>query len=273
MRSNNVLTGLDVADAALPMLRTRMFGRRVQAFEQTSSTNAVAAEWASTGAPEGSLVVAEYQTAGRGRMGRSWLAAKGQNLMFSLVLRPTLAVEEWGMVTLAAAAAIAEAVDRFISPLHSSIKWPNDILLNGRKCCGVLIESAYAGATSGGRSVILGVGLNVNQEQFDVDLAGRATSLLLETGRFTHRSALLADLLFCLETHYTAVNERRFEQVRRAFCSRLHRLGETVTYRLAEGRGSIRGTLEGITDLGALRLNTEHGVRTFHAGELTTQPE
>ncbi len=249
------------------LLGTRRFGRPLRAFTSVPSTNTVAMEWAAQAASEGSTVVAEYQTAGRGRLGRIWDAAPGQNLLFSVVLRPQFAPEKLNLITLCASIAVAEAVDAVTSPLDTSIKWPNDILLEGRKCCGMLLESTTG--IAGDRTVILGVGLNVNQRDFAAGLEDQATSLMLQTGRQISRATLLADILLRIESYYDRLQSNA-RGLRVAYSARLDGIGHraTVTWSLRDGRTS--GIIQGITETGALRLRTENGTKICHAGEVAS---
>lgn len=259
---------LDLIDDVKDRLTTDRFGHSLRGFEEVGSTNARAAAWAQNGAPEGSVVVAEYQSAGRGRHGRTWSAHKGQNLLFSIVLRPELEADRLGLITVAASVAVAEAVDHFVAPYRSSIKWPNDVLLEGRKTCGMLLESSMAGSHTD--AVVLGVGLNVNQTHFPDALEETATSLRLTTGRAVPRSPLLVRLLQALEDRYDAVQTDRAEGVRAAFHERLATLHEPTTLHFTGTEQAITGTVRGITDTGALRLETEQGLQTVHAGEVTS---
>ena len=249
-----------------PLLRTRRFGRSLRGYQTVDSTNTTAMRWAEDDAPEGSVVIAEYQTAGRGRHGRSWQADAGYNLMFSVVLRPSLPPPRLSLITLAASVAIAEAVDACAAPLTSSIKWPNDVLLEGYKCCGMLLESTLTGTDRA--MVVLGIGLNVNQPDFPPALEDRATSLLLQTGRPVPRAPLLADLLGRLERYYEMLDAADGTAIRQAYETRLHGLGHPTALRLAGQEHPITGLLLGIADTGALRLHTDDGPRTFHAGEI-----
>lgn len=261
-----------LAEEVVARLRTRRFGRPLLGYDHLPSTNTEALSRAETGAAEGTVVLAEYQTAGRGRHGRSWQANAGQNLMFSVVLRPSLPAVQFGLLTMAAGLAVADAVEATCAPLRAAIKWPNDVLLGDKKCCGMLLESSmYAGTGQQSTVVILGIGLNVNQADFPLDLADRATSLLLETGRPVDRAALLADVLEQLEHRYEALHTDGADAVRAAYRSRLHGLGRTLTLHLPGAGEPIHGTLAGITDTGALCLATPTGLQTFHAGEVTTQ--
>ena len=258
-----------LAQEVRPLLKTQRFGRTLRGYQTLGSTNTAAMSWANEGAPEGSVVVAEFQTAGRGRQGRTWQADAGHNLMFSVVLRPSLPPTRLNLITLAASIATVEAVEAFTTPLRAAIKWPNDVLLEGYKCCGMLLESTLAGTSEA--TVILGIGLNVNQPAFPSELENQATSLLLQTGRQIPRAALLADLLGRLERYYEALSEDEIA-VRQTYAARLHGLGHPTTLRFTEAGQSITGVIRGITDTGALRLETPDGVRTFHAGDVTRIP-
>jgi len=272
---------LPLVDDVQAQLDTDRVGRSMRGFETVGSTNTAAAEWAREGAADGSVVVAEYQSAGRGRHGRAWTAHKGQNLMFSVVLRPALAPDRLGLITIAAGVAVAEAVDAFVTGHRAALKWPNDVLLEGRKTCGMLLESSISGAqaaTAEERAVVvLGVGLNVNQTDFPDALADTATSLRLTTGQAVPRAPLLARLLGRLEARVDAVQSRQLSgdagpaAVRAAFQDRLVHLGDAITLRASDTSETIHGVVQGITETGALRLDTPDGPRTVHAGEVTSR--
>ncbi|MEM1041369.1 MAG: biotin--[acetyl-CoA-carboxylase] ligase [Bacteroidota bacterium] len=250
-----------------PLLRTDRFGRVQRGFETVGSTNTEAVQWARAGAPEGAIVVAEHQTAGRGRLGRSWTDRSGQGLLFSVVLRPALPPERLSLVTLAGGVAVAEAVEAWTDPAEPRIKWPNDVLLGGRKCCGMLLESSLDAP----RFVVLGIGLNVNQDAFPDALADRATSLRLETGRLIPRAALLARLLERLEYWAGQLAAGNDAAVREAFTERMTGRGTAVSVRLTQDGRAARGVVEGIDAAGALCLRTETGTRVLHAGDVTFQ--
>jgi BirA family biotin operon repressor/biotin-[acetyl-CoA-carboxylase] ligase len=251
-------------------LDTARFGQSMRGFETVGSTNTAAAEWAREGAPDGSVVVTEYQSEGRGRHGRTWDAQKGKNLMFSVVLRPALAADRLGLITVAASVAVAEAIDAFLTGHEAALKWPNDVLLEGRKTCGMLLESSLYG-TQTAEVVVLGVGLNVNQTDFPEALADTATSLHLTTGRSVPRAPLFARLLQRLEARYDAVQARDGTDVRAAFHDRLAALHESVTLRESDTGETLTGVVQGITETGALRLDTPDGPRTVHAGDVTSR--
>lgn len=251
-------------------LSTDRFGQPMRGVEEVGSTNEAAAAWANEGAPEGALVLTEYQTMGRGRHGRTWTADKRQNLLFSVVLRPQLVTDWLSLITVAAGVAVAETIEQFVSPHRSTIEWPNDVLLEGRKTCGILLESSLA-SPDRDTVVVLGVGLNVNQTAFPDALEDTATSLRLTTGRPVPRAELLAHLLMTLERRYDAIQNNGADAVRAAFEERLSSLHEQTALRVPETDQTLSGTVAGITDSGALRLRTTEGTRTVHAGDVTTR--
>lgn len=258
----------DVVDRASARLSTRRLGRVMRAYEVATSTNALALEWAEHGAPAGAVVYAEYQEHGRGRMGRTWSARAGLNLTFSVILRPTLSPDRWGMITIAAGVAIAETIELFTDPVRAQIKWPNDILLDGRKCCGMLLESTSSTRRSGDRSVVLGIGLNVNQDRFPAELEKVATSILLSTGRPAGRPDLLAGILNHLEETLEALI-RDERDVRTRYLARMRDLNAPVELRFTERGGTIRGVASGLGETGGLLLSTDKGMHVYHAGEVT----
>lgn len=251
-------------------LDTEWMGRALRGYETVGSTNAEAATWARDGAPAGAVVAAEYQSEGRGRHGRTWDARKGQNLLFSVVLRPSLSADRLGLLTMAAGVGVAEAIDDFVAPRRAVLKWPNDVLLDGRKTCGMLLESSIANHDTA-EVVVLGVGLNVNQTDFPDALADTATSLRLAGGRPVPRGPLFARLLAALERRIDAVQADGADAVRTAFHDRLAPQGERITLRVTGTDRTVTGTVRGLTDTGALRLATAEGEQVVHAGEVTTR--
>lgn len=258
---------LELVDEVQSLLATERIGRLFRGYDTVESTNTHALAWAAEGAPEGSVVYAEYQSKGRGRQGRSWEAKAGQNLMFSVILRPTFAPDRFPLVTLAGGVAVADGVATACAPLESAIKWPNDVLIEGRKCCGMLLEGTTS--TSAGNVVVLGIGLNVNQDAFPEALQPYATSLLLETGRPIPRAPLFCDILTLLEQWYGTIEEDGGRALRQAYSQRLSALGEPITLQVTDNQRPVSGTLLGIDDTGGLRLRTSDGERVFHAGDVT----
>lgn len=245
------------------------WGQLLRGYRQVDSTNTAARTWAASGAPEGSVVLAEEQTAGRGRMGRQWKARSGQNLLFSIVLRPRLPLEHRGLITLAAGVAVAQILQELVAPHEAAIKWPNDILLEGSKCCGMLLETVHeTGRSQQQAAVILGIGLNVNQVHFPEAIEERATSLRLTAGRPIDRAPLFVQLLRALERWYDRLH-RDPEAVRTAFTEKMVNNRESVVLRWTDSSRPIEGSVEGIDETGGLRLRQGNRIRVFHAGEVT----
>ena len=226
------------------------------------STMTEAAAWAAAGAPHGAVVTARDQTAGRGRHGRTWTAAPGESLLFTVVLRPELAPSRLGLVALAAGLGVAEAVSAL--GISATVKWPNDVRAGGRKLAGVLAEARHG---PGGPTVLVGVGLNVRQSAFPDGLA--ATSVWLETGRALEPGDLLGPVL--------AEMERRLDQAERspdalvaAVEARLEGVGEPVVVRdPGSGDVLVQGRVLGLAPDGGLRVATDAGERVAYAGETT----
>ena len=252
-------------------LGTRYMGHIVKGYDYTDSTNTEANAWAERGAPEGALVMAEYQTQGRGRQGRSWHSSESRNLLFSIVLRPTLPPTHLALITVVASLAVTESIRSLVSPTPVQIKWPNDILLNGKKCCGMLLETSYSpNAPSTSSQVIMGIGINVNQDQFTPELETRSTSILLEIGRHTDRIGLLVEILGRFESYYEALQNGAREEFIALYEKNLAYLNERITVRLSKDPSEREICLRGITDTGALQVETEDGLEILHAAEVTT---
>lgn len=180
-------------------LKTKTMGQSIYFYEETDTTNNRARELAQEGAPEGTLVVAEKQTAGRGRRGKVWESPLGTGIWMSLVLRPQIMPAEASVLTLLCGLATAEAIEAETG-LSAGIKWPNDILINGKKAVGILTEMDCE--MSEVHFVIPGIGINVNTASFPPEIADIATSLYLECGKTVSRRRLVHKVLERLEEHY-----------------------------------------------------------------------
>ena len=243
------------------LLTTGRIGRPLLFFPSIGSTMDVARAQAEAGAPEGVVVVADEQTAGRGRLGRSWLAPAGVNLSLSILVRPSLAaMKRLGIVT---PLAVADAVQA-VGGLDVRFKWPNDVRAGGRKLCGILIEGGFTGETP--THAVVGIGLNVNLDAARYpEVADIATSIARELGRPVSREATLAALLNAFERRYDCADG---ESLRREWRARLETLGTIVTVTFA-GR-TEHGFAEDVDGDGALILRRADGSRvTLPAGEVT----
>lgn len=248
-------------------LETKRLGRHVEYHERISSTNERAKELAVGGCPEGQLVVAEEQTAGKGRLGRSWISPFAEGLFMSLVLRPPVPPREAPKFTLLAAVAVQRAVAELCG-LEPVIKWPNDIELAGKKMCGILVELGTE--MDAINYVILGIGVNANVDmsRLPADVKERATSIKAELGRPLDRVALLTSILQYIEALYDEVLRSGFGTVVELSRRLSSTLGQRVRV-LAPG-GAWEGTAVDIADSGALVVRTD--ARTLvevHSGEVS----
>ena len=232
----------------------------------TDSTNRVAMEMAENGAAHGTVVVADAQTAGRGRMGRRWVSPAGKNLYVSLLLRPSVPTVDAPRLALVAGVALADAVEAVGVP--ASLKWPNDLYCGGRKAAGILAE--MASDTDGVRHVVIGVGLNVNMEEADFppDLRGTATSLRIQSGRTFRRVDVLARLLDAFGARYAEFIGDGFSSLRDEWDRRDFLRGRRVLLR-RQG-GERWGTADGLDTVGALRFLPDGGpaIESVHSGEI-----
>jgi BirA family biotin operon repressor/biotin-[acetyl-CoA-carboxylase] ligase len=240
--------------------------REILVFEETNSTNDVAARLGREGHPGGLAVFAERQTAGRGRFGRRWESQAREGLWFSLLLRPAYPAARWVRLTTWAGVGVAAAIEDALG-LDAKIKWPNDVFVAGRKTAGILTESASD--TTGRPFAVVGIGLNVNQESFPPGLAGVATSLRQAAGRRIDRPAFAVALLAALAARFADVDEA-FQRILAEASRRSSIVGEWV--RLRAGDAVFEGRAEGLDSEGALLLRTADGsLRTMCAGEVTSQ--
>ncbi len=238
-------------------------GKATHVLRSTRSTNDLALRAGLEGAPHGSVFLAEAQLGGRGRQGRTWMAMPGENLLFSVLLRPHTPTAHWNRLATATALAVAETVDDFCRQ-KCQIKWPNDVLLGGRKLCGILLEGRTSSAETG--FVVAGIGLNVNQTKFPTELETIATSMQIETGREYDRMLVLAALLERLETlagridaHFPAIVEQAWLRSSLA--------GKTVEIQTGSEVISCRAL--GMDDDGGLQVCDAAGKeRSFLTGEV-----
>lgn len=250
-------------------LATSKFGRTIfEIHEQIDSTNTRTKILGTEGAPEGSIVLAEYQSAGRGRLGRAWHSPSGLNLYFSILLRPHIPIYQYPLITLAAALSLSEAIEKSTG-LQPSIKWPNDLLINGKKLAGILTEMELL--DPGSAYAILGIGLNVNLDRKHLPeaLVESAGSLLIESGKAWPRERILAAVLNTLEKNYFTLNQGEFEEIRGRYLARCHTIGRMVT--VTVGREPISGKAVDVDESGRLVIEKESdGERTaVNSGEVT----
>lgn len=253
--------------AALAGLKAGPFSANVHVFERVGSTNDVARQMAEDQAPEGTLILAEEQTAGRGRMGRTWYAPPGTSLLMSVVFRPAFAPEQAHRLVMACGLAVAEACEGLLD-VAVGVKWPNDLVLGGRKVGGILLENAITGDAL--LWAVVGMGVNVNQTfEGHSALSETATSLKLATGRECDRLALLRAIVAGLHHWHSCLHGSGLVEEWRRRCV-------TLDQRVRVGGlgGMIIGWAEDIDDNGALLLRDEAGRRhAIFSGEATLLTE
>ncbi|MGA2247676.1 MAG: biotin--[acetyl-CoA-carboxylase] ligase [Verrucomicrobiota bacterium] len=246
-----------LADDLLARLgAAKVIGRDIQVFEQTTSTNDVAEKLARDGVREGVVVFAEAQTKGRGRLGRAWLSPTRKGLWFSVLLRPQLRPQETTQLTVISATALRRAIKK-VTGLNAEIKWPNDLLVGGRKTAGILTE--MSAELDRVRYAILGIGVDVNLDApaFPAELRKVATSLSLEAGAAISRAELAVEILRELEVDYARVVAGKFSEIADEWEAACVTIGRNVTVHVGERR--FRGRAESLDDDGALLVRTEHG--------------
>jgi BirA family transcriptional regulator, biotin operon repressor / biotin---[acetyl-CoA-carboxylase] ligase len=245
-------------------LTTQVFGRIVLVYDSIDSTNTCAKDFAAKGAGEGTVVIADHQTAGHGRFGRIWQAESGLNLLFTLIIRPALRMNKIGLLPFFAAVGIALTIEN-VAGIKCECKWPNDILCHGKKCCGILMESAVQKGKLD--YAIIGIGLNVNQKNFIDGLNSRATSLSNECGREFDRKDIFCQTMSSLESLYQQVSKGDFTDVIREWKARTTIFGKRIKLTIADD--VIQGVALGLASDGGLVVETKSRQRVFYAGDVT----
>jgi BirA family biotin operon repressor/biotin-[acetyl-CoA-carboxylase] ligase len=256
------------ADDLLARLgKTKVIGREIHVFRETTSTNDVIEKLARDGVREGAVVFAESQTRGRGRLGRKWVSPARKGLWFSVLLRPGLRAQDATQLTVASATALRRAIQSKTG-LQPEIKWPNDLLLGGRKVAGILTE--LNGELDRIKYVILGIGVdvNLNASEFPAELRKVATSLKAELGKPISRADLAVSILRELDADYDRIGAGKFAVVADEWEKQCATIGQEVVIQAGERR--IRGRAESLGEDGALLLRTEHGhLERVVAGDVT----
>ena len=256
-RSGYRLTG--IPDIPYPeevkdSLQTKFLGQSIQYFSSVESTQVKAHALAKEGAPEGTVVIADHQSGGKGRLGRTWHSPEGTGIWMSILLRPKLELHRCPQLTLLAAVASVEAI-RELTDLPVMIKWPNDILLHGKKICGILTElNAEADCIN---YLIMGIGMNVNTPSFPGELQDIATSLAIEKKQNVTRVPLIRRLLEKLEELYVLYLEDGFGPIKSRWESYALSIGKQVTIRRMHS--TMSGLALGIDDQGVLLVQDENG--------------
>lgn len=252
---------IDVPDRVLPdeiqyELSTKIIGKRIYTYEEIGSTNDIAWEMAIKGEPEGSVIFAESQTKGRGRLKRKWFSPKRKGLWFSIILRPQLVPSYAPMITAMSAVSVAKAIAKYAG-LSIWIKWPNDIYVNGKKLGGILTELNTELDTI--KFVILGIGINVNIDNWPGVLKETATSLKIKS-----RIEFAKEVLISLEHYYNLLIDKKWDEIANEWKNLSLVLGKRVKV------GEIEGQALGIDEYGALIIRLDNGfLKHITSGDVT----
>lgn len=239
-------------------LTTKRYGQQVHYFETVDSTQLVAHELVRQGAPDGTLVIAEEQTAGRGRMMREWNSSKGKGIWMTIIIRPEIAPHQAPQFTLVTAVAVVNAMKALFKNFTPEIKWPNDILVNGKKTTGILTEMIAEADRI--QALLIGIGINVNQqlEDFPEEIQSIATSLAIEEGQSIERVHLVASVLDYLEQYSEQYVQHGFSKIKTLWEESSGTIGKQVkATTLTE---VIEGEAISITDTGVLEIRQANGV-------------
>jgi BirA family transcriptional regulator, biotin operon repressor / biotin---[acetyl-CoA-carboxylase] ligase len=248
-------------------LASSLIGHKIVLLEEVDSTNVCAAELGRKGADEGTVVIADSQTSGKGRLGRSWQSPPGVNLYASIILRPEGDPVTFSGMTLAAGVAVAETIRTYCRE-GVALKWPNDVQIKGRKVCGILSEMQGIGGSAGFMVIGIGVNINIRRSDFQEELRDIATSLLEETGRQTDRTAFVALLLERLLHWYRIFLAGDFTVIRDRWLALSAMVGKQV--RVTFHDRVETGRVIGMDEAGALLLEDEQGgVQTIMAGDVS----
>jgi BirA family biotin operon repressor/biotin-[acetyl-CoA-carboxylase] ligase len=247
---------LNPDDLMCRLTSTRFIGKDIRVFQKTDSTNDIVGQLAREGVPEGVVVFAESQAAGRGRLGRRWRSPEGKGLWFSILLRPEMPLEFATQCTIAAAVAIVNCAETILGE-RPEIKWPNDVLFDGKKIAGVLTE--MDAELDRINHVVLGIGLNVNfdQKDFPEELRGAASSLKEIAGKSVNRMDLAEQLLAELDRMYSRVRDGHFTQIANQWALDCSTVGRFV--RVSQGDTMIEGHAEMLDESGALLMRDQNG--------------
>ena len=249
-------------------LQTERMGRQIRYFSRIDSTNQYAKRIAEEGAPDGTLIIADEQTAGKGRSGRTWVTPPAEAIAFTLLLRPKLSPDRISMVTLVMGLAVTNAVNSLYG-VSAGIKWPNDVVIKGRKLCGILTEmSAEVRQVN---YIVIGVGINANLTSFPEEIREIATSLKLELGRDINRAELIARVMAEFERLYAEFEAQGdLGAVMQEYNELCLNAGSKV--RVLDPNGAYTGTSRGINSMGELLVETEDGkMQEVYAGEVSVR--
>ena len=244
-------------------LKTATFGQTIRYFDSIPTTQTIAHQWAKEGATEGSMVIAEEQTAGKGRLGNQWLSPANEGIWMSLILRPPIMIKEASQMMILSSLAVNRAIWAY-TQLPIQIKWPNDLLINGKKVCGILTE--LKGKQDQVDYVVVGVGINVNLASSLNQVERPITSLAAECGKSIDRAVLLATILNVWEQWYDLYRKKGFQPIKQNWEQDTPIVGKKITARTPEG--NVAGVVRGINQWGALVLQTKQGLKAIYSADI-----
>lgn len=249
-------------------METAVFGKNLIFYKETGSTNLDAKKLAEEGAPEGTLVVADQQTAGRGRRGRTWISPAGESIYMTILLRPNCEPGQVSSVTLVMALAVMEAMKE-LTFAECGIKWPNDVVINKKKVCGILTEMSLDMDSI--HYVVVGTGINVNQKSFDKEISQTATSLAIELGENINRNKLVSRIMYFFEKNYEIYKQTYdMSLLVDKYNDFLINRGKEV--RVLDPKGEYAGIALGIDDKGQLLVKKEdETIVEVYAGEVSVR--
>ena len=252
---------------------TKWAGKTRYHFKSIDSTNKKAKELAENGCPHGTLVTAESQLAGIGRRGRSWSSEENTGIYMTMVFRPQIEVAQASMLTLVAAVAVAKAIEKQIETLNKSdgkpfIKWPNDIVINKKKICGILTELSLKGTTMD--YLVIGIGINISNQNFPEEIKETASSLLLETGKEIDKECLIEGVWEAFERYYELfLNNKNLSALQTEYEALLINKNEKV--KVLDPLGEFEGIARGIAPTGELIVETKGKDVLVSAGEVSVR--
>jgi BirA family biotin operon repressor/biotin-[acetyl-CoA-carboxylase] ligase len=253
-------------------LKTSIFGTFTYFFPEIDSTNSYANRLAQEGAPEGTVVLSDFQTDGKGRLNRVWESSRDTNILMSIILRPSLKIERVVKITLATTEILISSLEKFLSKLQIdgvkfSVKWPNDIMANGKKIAGILVESSLREKDI--VFVVVGMGLNVNQDMSDLSdtVQLNATSLFAETGQTFDRESLIAEIITGFERQYIDLERTNYDKVMQNWKNRCDHIGKEIV--IETHVSSEKGKFLDVTDKGILlNITDREEKKEFVAGTI-----
>ncbi|WP_332648758.1 biotin--[acetyl-CoA-carboxylase] ligase [Lysinibacillus sp. 54212] len=238
-------------------LQTKRLGKTIHHFEETPSTQLIAHDLVRDGVEDGTIILAEHQTAGRGRMLRPWESTAGKGIWMTVILKPDVLPHQAPQFTLVAAVAVVNTMKAMFKTFVPTIKWPNDILINGRKCTGILTEMVAEADCV--QALLIGIGINVNQQMndFPEELHSIATSMAIEHGETIDRALFVSNLLYFLEHYSDLYIKHGFEPIKELWEEASGTIGQHV--KATTLREVIEGEAIGITEAGVLQIRTNSG--------------